>query len=66
MINIRFYHIKKYDMLFPDLNQEVDMKKNDLQKYLFSLLLFGSNGIVARFIALDSMHICLLYTSRCV
>lgn len=38
------------------------MKKNDLQKYLFSLLLFGSNGIVASFIALDSMHIVLLRT----
>lgn len=38
------------------------MKRTDFFKYLFALLLFGSNGTVASFIALDSLRIVLLRT----
>lgn len=38
------------------------MKNKDFLKYLFALLLFGSNGVVASFIALDSLRIVLLRT----
>ena len=38
------------------------MKNTALFKYLFALLMFGSNGIVASFIELDSLQIVLLRT----
>ena len=38
------------------------MKNTAFFKYLFALLLFGSNGIVASFIALGSLRIVLLRT----
>ena len=39
------------------------MKNTAFFKYLFALLLFGSNGIVASFIALGSLRIVLLRTT---
>lgn len=38
------------------------MDKKSFCKYLFALLLFGSNGVVASFIPLNSLHIVLLRT----
>ena len=34
--------------------------KNDFAKYIAGLLLFGANGVIASFIALDSRQIVLL------
>ncbi len=38
------------------------MNRKAFLKHLFALLLFGSNGIVASFIELDSLQIVLLRT----
>ena len=63
MINIRFCYVFHYDRLFPDKKQEeLLMNKTAFGKYLFALILFGSNGIVASLIQLNSLQIVLLRT----